>query len=153
PRSIPTERAIPSAPAAAPPPPTGAWSQASPSHTAPVPSTLPSPGQAPAAPAVPVAAPVMTGSPVGAPPRSGALVIALVVVGVLAVGLLVAVVVLLGGGHRDAGPAASSSSGAKAAGCVPNATCVPADVPDPAHADAQAILPGITKIAKSTDSR
>jgi serine/threonine protein kinase len=143
----------PTALAPSPPtlPGTGNWSQAVPSVSGPVPSTLPSPGMAP--PTGPGQAdPLAPVVPVPVPPRSRALMIALVVVGgVLAVGLVLVGIALLGGGGGEAG--SGLGSGFTPANCMPNATCVAIDVPDPTHVDAQTLLPVVLKLARGTDGK
>jgi serine/threonine-protein kinase len=156
---LPTEAAVPPSIAYAPtllPPEapsvsaTASWSQALtptlPGPSGPARATLLSPGAAPPAEPLGPSVPAPPGSAPRAPASRG-LIIALVAVG----GVLAAGVVLLGVVLLEGGGGGSGSPGATKVGCIPNATCVRADVPDPAHADAQALLPGITKIARGVE--
>jgi len=96
------------------------------------------PAPAPAPVSALAAAPLP--APAGPAAKSNSVLLALVAVGaVLLLGVLVLGVSLLRGG----------SSGS----CAPGATCLATDLPDPAHVDAQAILPAVLKIAKNVDSR
>jgi serine/threonine protein kinase len=124
------------APPTADPPSVAPWS----AQVSPQAHSLPT-----GAPPVASAAPPTLQSAVSPKARSHALPIAIAVAGLaVAAGLVVVGVALLGGG-----PGGWSQA---IAGCAPGMTCVALDIPDPAHVDAQAILPAIEKIARDADS-
>jgi hypothetical protein len=123
-----TARAItpPSAPMTAPPSTVAA-------QTAPSPAAMPQPGIAGDP------RPMIAAAPQAAPQRKGRWILFAAPAVLASIGAAAAAVLLL----APSGPTA----------CGPDATCVSNDLADPAHVDAQAILPQVKQVALDVDRR